>query len=172
MGCRRASLPSVKPAFLGCAYPALWCERSLEGSEEPGRRAARPARRARTPTPLPQTALSWLQARYSLSLWLFPAGRAAPDLPLPLASPGTRSCSRYLSERKSTPRSGPARPGPSGFTSAQAQGAQRTMDGRGPPMATLIGCPQQFLKFCSTIGENCVQMGVGREVPPDALREM
>lgn len=131
-----------KAALLGCAYPALWRERNPAGSEEPGRRAALPARRARTATPLPQTARSWLQARYSLSLSLFPAGRAAPDLPLLLASPGTRSCSRYLSERKSTPRSGPARPGPSGFTSAQAQGAQRTMDGRGLPMATLIGCPQ------------------------------
>lgn len=96
------------------------------------------------------------------SLWLFPSGRAAPDLPLPLASPGTRSCSRYLSARKSTPRSGPTRSGPSGFTSAQAQGAQRTMDRRGPPTATLIGYPRQFLKFYSTIGENSVKLGCGR----------
>lgn len=42
--------------------------------EEPGRRAERPACRARTPTPLPQAALSWLQARYSLLSLAVPLG--------------------------------------------------------------------------------------------------
>lgn len=62
-----SSIPSsVKPALLGCVYAELGHERNPAGPEEPGRRAERPACGARTPTPLPQTALSWLQARYSL----------------------------------------------------------------------------------------------------------
>lgn len=167
------SIPSqCRAALLGCVCAELWRERDSAGPEPPGRRAKRraprPARRPhRRPSPKLPSAGSRPVTRSSLCL--FPAGHAAPDLPLRLASPGTRSCSPSRSARKSAPRPGPA-PLDSPRLKPMGYGEQWTGEARPPPRS--LAAQDSPWKLRSTIGGGSVQRGSGWGAWPEALWEM
>lgn len=164
-------IPSqCKAALLGCVCAELWRERNSAGPEEPGRRAERrprPAGRGHG-RPSPKLPSAGSRPVTRSSLWLFPAGRAAPDLPLSLASPGTRSGSPSRSAFKSAPRPGPA---PLDSPQLKPMGYREQWTGEARPPPRSLAAQDSPWKLCSATGGGSVQLGSGREARPEALWE-